>query len=111
MRNGYNMRFAAKAESYYLYHHHDFFSSQNAFAESQKRRMALARMAKKNEDPRLYLIEFWLASLWPAPLIPEEMRLHSLMAFHETYQTISSQEMAERVSMLGLHPLRREVSK
>ena len=111
MRNGCNMRFAAEAQSYHLYHHHDFFSPQNAFAESQKRRRSIAHMAEKNEDPRLYLIEFWLAALWPDPLIPEEMRLPNLMAFHETHQTISSGEMAERVLMLDLHPLRREVSR
>jgi glycosyltransferase involved in cell wall biosynthesis len=106
MRNGYKMRFAAKAQSYHLYHHHDFFNPQNAFAESQKRRRAIAHMVEKNEDPRLYLIEFWRAYLWPDPLIPEEMRLNSLMAFHETHQTISSSEMEERVLMLDLHPLR-----
>ncbi len=106
MRHGYKMRFAAKAPSYHLYHHHDFFSPQNAFAESQKRRRAIVHIAEKNEDPRLYLIEFWLASLWPDSLIPEEMRLNSLMAFHETHQTISSDEMAERALLLDLHPLR-----
>ena len=111
MRNGYKMRFAAKAQSYHLYHYHDFFSPQNAFAESQKRRMAIAHMAEKNSDPKLYLIEFWLASLWPDRLIPEEMRLNSLMAFHETHQTISCEEMAERALMLNLHPLRRDVSR
>ena len=67
---------------------------------------AIAHMVKKNEDPRLYLIEFWLDSLWPDPLIPEEMRLNGLMAFHETYQTISCSELKERVLMLDLHPLR-----
>ncbi len=106
MRNGYNMRFATKAQSYHLYHHHDFFSPQNAFAESQKRRRAIAHIVKKNEDSRLYLIEFWLASLWPDCLIPEEMRLNNLMEFHETHQTISCGEMAERTLMLDLHPLR-----
>ena len=106
MRHGYKMRFASKAPSYHLYHYHDFFSPQNAFAESQKRRIAIAHIAEKNEDPRLRLIEFWLASIWPDPLIPEEMRLPSLMAFHEKHQTISSREMAERVLMLDLHPLR-----
>ena len=63
-------------------------------------------MVKKNEDPRLYLIEFWLASIWPDRLVPEEMRLPNLMAFHETHQAISSEEMAERTLMLDLHPLR-----
>ena len=111
MRNGYKMCFAAKAQSYHLYHHHDFFSPQNAFAESQKRRRSIAHMVEKNEDLRLYLIEFWFASIWPDPLIPEEMRLHSLMAFHETNQTISSDEMAERASMLDFHPLRRDLSR
>ncbi len=107
MQNGYKMCFAAEAQSYHLYHHHDFFSPQNAFAESQKRHRAVAHMAEKNDDPKLYLIEFWLASLWPDPLIPEEMRLPDLLAFHETHQTISSSEMAERALMLDLHPLRR----
>lgn len=106
MQNGYKMRFAAKAQSYHLYHHHDFFSPQNAFAESQKRHRAIAHMVEKNEDPRLCLIEFWLASIWPDPLIPEEMRLPNLIAFHETHQTISSGEMEERMLMLDLHPLR-----
>ena len=106
MRHGYKMCFAAKAQSYHLYHHHDFFSPQNAFAESQKRRRAIAYMAEKNEDLRLYLIEFWLASLWTDRLIPEEMRLNSLMAFHETHQTISCGELKERPLMLDLHPLR-----
>ena len=106
MRTGYKMCFAAKAQSYHLYHHHDFFSPQNAFAESQKRHRAIARMAEKNEDPRLYLIEFWLTSLWPDRLIPYEMRLPNLMAFHETHQTISSEEMTERMLTLDLHPLR-----
>ena len=106
MRNGYKMRFAAKAQSYHLYHHHDFFSPQNAFAESQKRRRAIAHIAEKNDDPRLYLIEFWLASLWPDPFVPEEMRLPNLITFHETHQTISSGEMAERALLLDLHPLR-----
>ena len=111
MRHGCKMCFAAKAQSYHLYHHHDFFSPQNAFAESQKRRMAIAHIAKKNNDPKLYLIEFWFASLWPDSLIPEEMRLPSLMAFHETYQTISDDEMAERALMLNLHPLHKDVSR
>ena len=106
MRNGYKMRFGTKALSYHLYHHHDFFSPQNTFAESQKRHRAIAHMVEKNEDPRLCLIEFWLAALWPDPLIPEEMRLPDLIAFHETHQAISSGEMAERVLMLNLHPLR-----
>ena len=111
MRHGYKMRFAAKAQSYHLYHHHDFFSPQNAFAESQKRHQAIVRIAEKNNDLKLYLIEFWFASLWPDSLIPEEMRLPSLMAFHETHQTISSDAMAERALMLNLHPLRRDVSR
>ena len=106
MRHGYKTRFGAKAQSYHLYHHHDFFSPQNAFAESQKRHRAIAHMAEKNEDPLLCLIEFWLAALWPDPLIPEEMRLPNLIVFHETHQAISSEEMAERVLMLNLHPLR-----
>ena len=106
MRNGYEMHFAAKAQSYHLYHHHDFFSPQNAFAESQKRHRAIAHMVEKNEDPRLCLIEFWLASIWPDLLIPEEMRLPNLIAFHETHQTISSGEIEERMLMLDLHPLR-----
>ena len=106
MQHGYKMRFAVKAQSYHLYHHHDFFSPQNAFAESQKRRRAIAHMVEKNEDSRLYLIEFWFASLWPDLLIPEEMRLPNLVAFHETYQTISNSEMTERMLMLDLHPLR-----
>ena len=107
MQNGYKMRFAAKAQSYHLYHYHDFFSPQNAFAESQKRRRAIDYMVEKNNDPKLYLIEFWLASLWPDSLILEEMRLNSLITFHEAHQTISSEEMAERALMLDLHPLRR----
>lgn len=106
MRNGYKMCFEANAQSYHLYHHHDFFSPQNAFAESQKRRKAIAHMAEKNGDPRLYLIEFWLASLWTDHLIPEEIRLSSLMEFHETYQAISGDELKERTLMLDLHPLR-----
>ena len=109
MRHGYKMRFAAKAPSYHLYHHHDFFNPQNAFAESQKRRRAIARIAEKNDDPKLYLIEFWFAALWPDSFVPEEIRLHSLMAFHETHQTISSDEMAERVRMLDFHPLRGDM--
>lgn len=111
MRNGYKMRFAAKAQSYHLYHHHDFFSPQNAFAESQKRRRSIAHIAKKNDDLKLYLIEFWFAALWPDSFVPEEMRLNSLMAFHETHQTISSEEMAERALMLSLHPLRKDVGR
>ena len=106
MRNGYKMCFGANAQSYHLYHYHDFFSPQNAFAESQKRRRAVAHMVDKNKDPRLYLIEFWLASLWTDRLIPEEMRLNSLMEFHETHQAISRDELKERTLMLDLHPLR-----
>ena len=106
MRNGHKVGFGTNAQSYHLYHHHDFFSPQNAFAESQKRRRAIAHMVEKNEDPRLYLIEFWFASLWPNRLIPEEMRLNSLMEFHETHQTISHDELKERALMLDLHPLR-----
>ena len=108
MQNGHKVCFGANAHSYHLYHHHDFFSPQNAFAESQKRRRAIAYMAEKNGDSKLHLIEFWLAALWPDHLIPEEMRLNNLMAFHQTYQNISSSEMAERVLMLNLHPLRSE---
>ncbi len=111
MRNGYKMRFAAKAQSYHLYHHHDFFSPQNAFAESQKRRKAIDLMVKKNNDLKLYLLEFWFAALWPDSFVPEEMRLNSLMAFHETHQTISGEEMQERTRMLDLHPLRRDVGQ
>ena len=77
-----------------------------AFAESKRRHVALAHMAEKNDDLKLYLIEFWLASLWPDPLIPEEMRFPNLIALHETYQAISSGEMEERMLMLDLHPLR-----
>ena len=106
MRNGYKMCFGANAQSYHLYHYHDFFSPQNAFAESQKRRRAIAHMMEKNEEPRLYLIEFWLASLWTDHLIPEEIRLNSLIEFHETYQAISGDELKERTLMLDLHPLR-----
>ena len=32
-----------------------------------------------------------------------------ILLFHETHQTISSDEMAERASMLDLHPLRRDM--
>ncbi len=109
MRHGYKMRFADKAQSYHLYHYHDFFSPQNAFAESQKRRRAIDHMVQKNNDLKLHLLEFWFASIWPDPLIPEEMRLNNLMAFHETHQTISSDEMVERALMLNLHPLRQDV--
>ena len=45
-------------------------------------------------------------SIWPDLLIPEEMRLPNLIAFHETHQTISSGEIEERMLMLDLHPLR-----
>ena len=57
------------------------------------------------------MIEFWFAALWPDSFVPEEMRLNSLMAFHETHQTISSEETAERALMLSLHPLRKDVGR
>ena len=101
------MRFGAKAQSYHLYHHHGFFAPQNAFAESKKRRKAITHMAEKNNDLKLYLLEFWFASIWPDTLIPDEMRLLNLMEFRKTYQTISSSEMEERALMLDLHPLRK----
>lgn len=97
--------FVREAFTYHLYHYHEFSDPSKLKDEQGKRVAAIAYMAHHNNNPKLWLIELWRASIWPDPFIPEELVLRDLLHFHQCYQQITSSEIAEIEALLIRHPL------
>jgi hypothetical protein len=93
------------ARTYHLYHYHAFSDPAHRQAETAKRRQAIAAMACRYADPRLFLVHFWQGAIWPDAFLPEETLLPDLVALHQAYQQLSDAEVDERRRLLQRHPL------
>ena len=97
--------FVREAFTYHLYHYHEFSDPSKFKDEQRKRVAAIAYMAHLNKNPKLWLIELWRAGIWPDPFVPEELVLRDLIHFHQRYQQITLNEIAEIEALLTRHPL------
>ena len=97
--------FSAPAESFHLYHYHAFAETEAAREEAGKRYRAIEHMAAKHEDPRIRLLFFWYARLWPDSFIPEESVVEDLMDLDRLYRELSDEEWREYQIVLDNHPV------
>ena len=97
--------FVREAFTYHLYHYHEFSDPSKLKDEQRKRVAAIAYMAHHNNNPKLWLIELWRAGIWPDPFVPKELVLRDLLHFHQRYQQITPNEIAEIEALLTRHPL------
>jgi len=93
-----------KADSFHLYHFHPFNDEEGARAEAQIRYRAIEFMAEKHGDPRVRLLYFWYAHLWPDILIPEEAIVEDLGEFDRLYRELSTETWKEYQLILANHP-------
>lgn len=94
-----------RARSYHLYHYHGFADPEVAQQEMARRVRAVKYMAKKHEEPRFTLLIFWLASVFPDILFPEEMTIRSLIELDERWLSLSVEEVSEYRLVADLHPV------
>ena len=78
---------------------HDF----NA-AETAVRHQAIEYMADKFQEPRIRLLYFWFAHLWPDPFLPEESLVEDLVEFDRRYQTLTDAEWQQYQFLLDHRP-------
>ena len=98
--------FAVPADSYHLYHYHGFADPEAARTEEHLRFQAIEYLVHKHRDPRLRLVHFWLAGLWPDPFIPEEAVIRDTMDLERLYRTLPDQQLQDYHTVLRHHPLR-----
>ncbi|MEW6754216.1 MAG: glycosyltransferase family 2 protein, partial [Candidatus Latescibacterota bacterium] len=104
-RQGLACRFVAEARTYHLYHFHDLWDRERARHEQLVRRRLLNRMVWTQQDPRLLLVPFWQASIWPDPLVPLEMRIPTLVDLHDRYVEADPGLLAACEALLRRRPL------
>ncbi len=101
---------ATEAETFHLYHYHDFADPE----QGNMRVRAIEYMVAKHHDERLRLLYCWLGSLWPDSMLPEEMRVRDVLEMERRYEQLSAgqwrdyQVVFERHPTLGEH-IKREV--
>lgn len=95
---------AVPAASYHLYHHHQFTDEEGARREARRRYRAIEYLAAVHEDPRVRLLYFWLAHLWPDPYIPESLVVGSLLDLDRQYSDLSEGDWLEHELVLRNHP-------
>ncbi len=93
--------YGVSADTYHLYHHHDF----NA-AETAMRHQAIEYMADKFQEPRIRLLYFWFAHLWPDPFLPEEALVEDLVEFDRRYRTLTDADWQQYQFLLDHRPNR-----
>ncbi|MEW6755210.1 MAG: glycosyltransferase [Candidatus Latescibacterota bacterium] len=98
-------RFVAEACTYHLYHYHELSDAARAHEEQRLRRRLLNHMAIKHGDPRLLLVQLWQASIWPDPLVPQELRIPTLVELHDRYVEADSGLLQACETLLRRHPL------
>ena len=103
-KRGLKPHFVAQARTYHLYHYHGFSEPSKGYQETLTRWRAVEYMARKNQDPGVLLVLYWLASIWPDPFLPEEMILLDLVRFHARYQEITVAETMDVETLLCRHP-------
>lgn len=100
-RRGVQVR-AVGAESYHLYHRHAF--TQDPLGETRVRFQAVEHLAAKHLDPRVRLLYFWYASLWPDPFIPREAVVRDLVDLDNRYRELSAAGWRDCELVLRQHP-------
>ncbi|MBT5057505.1 MAG: glycosyltransferase [Gemmatimonadetes bacterium] len=88
------------ASTYHLYHYHDFESHQ----QIRDRYDAIEHMVARHADPRIRMVYFWYAQLWPDPYIPEEAVIPDLLEFDRLYADLSDVLWREYELVLAHHP-------
>ena len=91
--------YGVSADTYHLYHFHDF----NA-AETAVRHRAIEYMADKFQEPRIRLLYFWFAHLWPDPFLPEESLVEDLIEFDRRYRTLTDADWQQYQFLLDHRP-------
>jgi glycosyltransferase involved in cell wall biosynthesis len=101
LRHAWGARiYGVQANSYHLYHHHQFADPQ----ERLVRYRAIEYMVAKHQDDRLRLLYFWLASLWPDYLIPQEALVHDLVELERCYRELPEETWQDYQIVLRNHP-------
>lgn len=101
---GCRLVFAEDAITYHLYHYHDFSDPARARAEAAKRRRALRYMADGYDDGRLVLHDFWIAGIWPDPLVPADMVIPDLIEYERLYRDLDEEALEQYRSVALRHP-------
>ena len=91
---------AVEADTYHLYHHHDFGDP----SQVQARHAAVEYMAAKHRDPRIRLVYFWYAHLWADSFIPDEAVVKDLIEFDRLYQELPDTAWQQYEAVLRHHP-------
>jgi len=95
---------AVPAASYHLYHYHPFAEAEAAKEETSVRHRAVEHMATRHGDPRIRLLYFWFAHLWPDAYLPEELLVNSLLELDGLYQGLPNDVWREYEMILQQHP-------
>jgi GT2 family glycosyltransferase len=100
---------AVAAESYHLYHRHAF--AQDPLGETRVRYRAVEHLSAKYLDPRVRLLYFWYASLWPDPFIPREAVVRDLLELDSRYRELPTADWCDYELVLRQHPTLTAVLK
>jgi glycosyltransferase involved in cell wall biosynthesis len=95
---------AVPASSYHLYHYHRFTDPEGARKEAEVRYQAIEHMAAKHRDPRVRLLYFWYAHLWPDPYIPDDLLVEDLLEFSRLFESLPDSGWSEYELVLKQHP-------
>lgn len=93
-----------KADSFHLYHYHDFATPDAVLQETAARYRAIEYMAEKHGDSRIRMLYFWYASLWPDPFIPDEALVGDLVEFDRLYREMPEEIWQEYQMVMDNHP-------
>jgi glycosyltransferase involved in cell wall biosynthesis len=93
------------AVSCHLYHAHAFDDQQGAEREAWVRYRAVEHMANRHADPRIRLLYFWFASLWPDPFIPEEAAVADLIELDARFRDLDDERWRAHQIVLDRHPV------
>lgn len=93
-----------KADSFHLYHYHDFITPDAVLQETMTRYRAIEYMAEKHGDARIRLLYFWYASLWPDRFVPDAALVGDLVEFDRLYREMPEDLWQEYQIVLDHHP-------
>lgn len=105
MQLGLHTRFVESARTYHLYHYHEFSDARSAQREQLERCRTLNYLATKFDDRRFLLLHMWHAAIWPDPLVPEEMRISTLLELHEQFCVPNPERVRDVEALMRLHPV------
>ena len=91
--------YGVSADTYHLYHFHDFNATETAV-----RYQAIEYMADKFQEPRIRLIYFWFAHLWADLFLPKESVVENLVEFDRLYRTLRDSDWQQYQFLLDRRP-------